>query len=504
MSTARDEMELEADVLAEEQMTSAQVKSRAATGVAMLLGRGVAFQLLGFLGNLVLARLLVPEDFGLVAIGFTVVNVGRFLAVGGLGYALVGRTEAPSRSELRAITGLQLLITSAIGVAAAAVAVGVGGDALVTAVMMLALPLSAFRSPAMLVLQRAMDFKAQVKVEASEVMVNLAWAIPAAALGFGAWSLATAMVVAAAVATTVACVIGPTGFLAPSLRFARIRPILGFGLRFQGVNTSHLAGDVVLTAGIAAIGGVSVLGLWNFAFRILRVPYLLFEAMWHVGFPSFSRLHDAADSPEVGGLLERTVATVAVAVVAVLCPLVASSPALVPLLFGNVWADASRILPGSALALGVYGPIGISGYAYLYARGDSTTALQGSLLCNAVRWATTFALLPGLGVAAIGIGWAAGSFTELPLVAYRTRRACGARLVRRVLWPAVAGSLTGAAGWAVATGLGVNVPSALLSLLIAMAGYAGLMWLFDREDLREALGMLGRAATEARRGIRQA
>jgi O-antigen/teichoic acid export membrane protein len=497
-------MELEADVLAEEQMTSAQVKSRAATGVAMLMGRGVAFQVLGFLGNLVLARLLVPEDFGLVAIGFTVVNVGRFLAVGGLGYALVGRTEAPCRSELRAVTGLQLLITSAIGVGAAAVAVGVGGDALVTAVMMLALPLSAFRSPAMLVLQRAMDFKAQVKVEASEVVVNLAWAIPAAALGFGAWSLATAMVVAAAVATAVACALSPTGFLAPSLRFSRIRPILGFGLRFQGVNASHLAGDVVLTAGIAAIGSVSVLGLWNFAFRILRVPYLLFEAMWHVGFPSFSRLHDAPDGPDVGDLLERTVATVAVAVVAVLCPLVASSPALVPLLFGDVWADATRILPGSAVALGVYGPIGISGYAYLYARGDSTTALQGSLLCNAVRWGTTFALLPGLGVAAIGIGWAAGSFTELPLVAHRTRRACGARLVRRVVPPAVAGSLTGAAGWAVATSLGVNVPSALLSLFIATAGYAGLMWLFDREDVRAALGMIGRAASEARRGIRQA
>jgi O-antigen/teichoic acid export membrane protein len=504
MSATEDEMALEADVLAEEQLTSAQVKSRAATGVAMLMGRGLAFQLLGFLGNLVLARLLVPEDFGLVAIGFTVVNVGRFLAVGGLGYALVGRTEPPGRQELRAITGLQLLITSAVAIVAAAVAIGVGGAALVTGFMMLALPLSAFRSPAMLLLQRSMAFKAQIKVEASEVVVNLAWAIPAAALGFGAWSLATAMVAAATVATAVACVLSPTGFLVPSLEFSRLRSILGFGLRFQGVNASHLAGDVVLTAGIGAIGGVSVLGLWNFAFRILRVPYLLFEAMWHVGFPSFSRLADAPDSPDVRGLLERMVATVAVAVVAVLCPLVASSPALVPLLFGDVWADASLILPGSALALGVYGPIGISGYAYLYARGDSTTALQGSFLSNTVRWGTTFALLPGLGVSAIGIGWAAGAFSELPLVAHRTRKACGARLVRRVLRPAIAGSLTAAAGWMVAESLGVTVLSALLSVVTATVGFAGLMWIFDRAGLKEALGMLSRAASEARQGIKRA
>jgi peptidoglycan biosynthesis protein MviN/MurJ (putative lipid II flippase) len=195
---------------------------------------------------------------------------------------------------------------------------------------------------------------------------------------------------------------------------------------------------------------------------------------------------------------------VAVAVVAVLCPLVASSPALVPLLFCDVWADASLILPGSALALGVYGPIGISGYAYLYARGDSTTALQGSLLSNTVRWGTTFALLPGVGVAAIGIGWAAGAFSELPLVAHRTRRACGAHLVRRVLRPAIAGSLAAAAGWGVADALGVTVPSALLSLVTATGGFAALMWIFARADSKEALGMLRRAASEVRQGISRA
>src|SRR5207248_1251797 len=225
-----ENMSTEAGPIAEEQLTSAQVKGRAATGVALIMGRGLGFQLLGFLGKLVLARLLVPKDFGLVAIGFTVVNVGRFLAVGGLGYAIVGRAEPPDRPELRAVTGVQLLVTSAIGIVAAAVAIGVGGGALVTAFMMLALPLSAFRSPAMLLLQRRMDFKTQVKVDASEVVVNLAWAIPAAALGFGAWSLATAMVVAAAVATAVACVLSPTGFLLPSLEVSRLRSILGFGL----------------------------------------------------------------------------------------------------------------------------------------------------------------------------------------------------------------------------------------------------------------------------------
>jgi len=295
--------------------------------------------------------------------------------------------------------------------------------------------------------------------------------------------------------------VSPVGFLAPAFDLPRLRPILGFGMRFQAVNASHLANDVVLTAGIGAIGGVSVLGLWNFAYRILRVPYLLFEAMWHVGFPLFSRLKDAPEGEDVAPLLERAVATVAVAVVAFLAPLVAASPALIPLLFGEAWTDASLILPGSALALGVYGPIGIGAYAYLYAQGDSTTALQGSFLSNGVRWATTFALLPGIGATAIGVGWAAAAFCEMPLVALRTRRRSGARLVRCVLRPSLAGGLAGTAGWVVASGLGATVPSALLSLATATFGFAALMWVIDRGSLRESWRTIRTTAGEARRGI---
>jgi peptidoglycan biosynthesis protein MviN/MurJ (putative lipid II flippase) len=162
------------------------------------------------------------------------------------------------------------------------------------------------------------------------------------------------------------------------------------------------------------------------------------------------------------------------------------------------------ILPGAALAIGVYGPIGISGYAYLYAQDDSTTALQGSLLSNTVRWGTTFALLPSLDATAIGVGWAAAAFCELPLVASRTRRRSGARLARRVLRPSIAGALAGTAGWVIADSLGVNAPSALLSLVVATLGFAGLMWIFARGDLLEAVRMIRNAGREARQGIKRA
>ena len=482
----------------EPDLTSAEVKTRAARGVALLLGRGIAFQIVGFLGNLVLARLLVPADFGLVALGLTIVNVGRFLAVGGLGYALVGRAEPPTRAELRGLTGLQLVITTAIGGSVALVAIIVGGDALVTALMMLALPMAAIKSPALLLLQRQMRFKEQVQVEATEVVTNLAAAIPLAAAGLGAWSLATSTVVAALASTVTACAVSPAGFVRPSGSFARIRSLLAFGLRYQATSASHLAGDVALIAGIGAIGGLTALGLWNFASRILRLPYLLFEAMWNVGFPAFARLLESSDHEEVGRLLERSVGTFAVVVAAVLAPLVASSPALIPVLFGDVWSDVSYILPGSALALGVYGPIGISAYGYLYARGDARTGFIGSLVGNALRLSVTFALLPSIGVWAIGIGWAAGALGEMPIVVVQVRRVSGAHLLRQVLKPSIIACVTTAAGWAVAVELGNTAASAALAILIALGGFLLLIRILGQTEFEAALAMLRRAATAAR------
>jgi O-antigen/teichoic acid export membrane protein len=483
-------------------MAAGEVKARAATGAVLAMGRGFAFQGLGFLGNLVLARLLVPEEFGLVAIGLAIVNVGQLLAGAGLGSALVAREEPPTRAELAALSGLQLLVTSAIVVLAVAVAAGVGDDALVTAVMVLALPFTAIRTPALLLFQRRLEFVPQVKVEIVEIVVYLAVAITLAALGLGAWSLAIATVVRALIGTLAAVALSPLGFVVPSIRLSRVRSILGFGWRFQAAGISQLTTETALTAGIAALAGLGALGLWSFASRILAIPGLLFGSMWRVGFPAFSRLMQSDDGPEMRHLLERTVGTFAVAASAILCPLVASSPALVPLLFGTDWTDVSLILPGAAIALAIAGPIGMVSSSYFYARGDAGTGLAASIITGAVRLSVTLPLLPALGVVAIGIGWTAGALCAMVFILRRARRASGARLGRRVAGPVASGTLGAAAGWIVADSLGVTVLSAALAVPVAIGLWLLAMLLLARGNLRDGIAMartvLGSAFGRAR------
>jgi O-antigen/teichoic acid export membrane protein len=472
---------------ADEAFSASDVKARAASGVLLLLGRGVLLQAVAFLGNLVLARLLLPRDFGLVAIGLTVVNVGQLLAGAGIGSALIAREEPPTKHELQALVGLQLVLSTVIAGIAAGIAIAVGNAALVTGLIVLALPFTALRTPALLLFERRLQFLAQLKVEVAETVIYLALAVAGAAAGLGAWSLGVATVARAITGTGVANVLCPVGFLVPSLRFSRLASIVGFGWRFQATGVSQLIQDSALTAGIGVIAGLGPLGLWAFAGRILKIPQLLFEAIWRVGFPAFSRLIQSDSNQSTAALLERTVGTFAAGVSLLLCPFVASSPATIPLLFGDKWTDVSLILAGSLIALTVGGPTGIAGNAYLLAKGDASTGLLATTLRGLVQLPVTFALLPSLGVAAIGIGWAAGVVVAMPLVVVRAQRASAARLTSRVVGPAFSGTAGGLGGWLVADALGATVSSAVIAASLACAVWSLLMLLVARATLFDAL-----------------
>ena len=72
---------------------------------------GVLLLVVGLVGNLVLARLLTPRDFGLIALGATVITLATVLADGGLAAAFIRRGGDPGLTELRSLMGIQLAIT---------------------------------------------------------------------------------------------------------------------------------------------------------------------------------------------------------------------------------------------------------------------------------------------------------------------------------------------------------------------------------------------------------
>src|SRR5919199_6136515 len=86
------------------------LRARAAAATGLIGGRAVVIFGVGLVANTVLARLLTPADFGIVAIGAALVTTGTFITSGGLGPSLIVRDRPPTADELAAVLGTLLAI----------------------------------------------------------------------------------------------------------------------------------------------------------------------------------------------------------------------------------------------------------------------------------------------------------------------------------------------------------------------------------------------------------
>ena len=148
--------------------------------------------------------------------------------------------------------------------------------------------------------------------------------------------MASASVVRALIGSIVLLsVLVPSARLLPSLSWARMRPLLRFGLQFQAVGIVNWLRDLGTNAAIAILAGVSALGVWSVAFRILQIPLVFLSSLWRVSFPAMSKLVAAAKT-SVRRSNEHWRVTAVVSGL-ILAPLVAATPAWVPAFLGSQW-----------------------------------------------------------------------------------------------------------------------------------------------------------------------
>jgi O-antigen/teichoic acid export membrane protein len=470
-------------------MQGHEVRRRAIAGVASLTIRGAVVRVIGFGGTVVLARLLVPHDFGLVAFGATLMFFARYLADGGIAAALIRTREDPPLADLQALLGLQLAITSVFAGATAIAASPFGTEGRIVAVMVASLPLTALRVPGTIVLERRLSYGPLVVVDVLETFSYFAWAIGTIEIfHWGVWGLATGAVVRAIVATVAIGFVSPVGLPRPTLAWRRVREPLGFGIRFQGVGLVRVIGDQSVNLGTAAIASVSTLGLWSLAGRFLMVPTMAFEALWRVGYPAMSRLLGSGENPRA--ILERGTALVATATGAMLVPLVGSTPALVPALFGSKWNAAASVIPWASLGLMVSGPISVTASGYLYAVGDVRAVLRSTAFSGAAFAGVGLGLLPVLGVTALGLGAMSSAFVEAFVLARAMSIHSSASIASPLGIPTMAACGAAGAGWVITASLQPTLVAAVLGGLAAEGIYLACLLVIRRSLVSDMSGML--------------
>ncbi len=452
-------------------------------------------KVLSLAANVVLARLLTPRDFGLVAFGASLVTIARLLADGGIGLALILGPSEPERRDLAALLGFQLVGSTTIVGAVALVALPFGEAGRVTSLIALSIPLAVWGSPGAIILERQLSYRTIASVEVIGVVTYLGCATASVALGAGVWGLASAMALGPAVQSLATVLLVPAGRVRPQLAWARVRRLLGFGTRFQAAGLVDLAYQQGVNVGTASLVGIPNLGRWTFVTNLMQVPLDLLTIFVRVSFPSIARLMDAGQDP--AGRLEEFMRIVAVSWGILIAGIVGTAPASIDVIFGTSWHPAIAVLPWVGAAYTLSGPMGVVLVGYLYARGQAGTILRIKILDTVVGLAAAMALLPIFGITALGIGMVVQVLAQMFLYRGAIRRWARVRVLLAILPQAGATALAAGAGWYTAWELGPHPLALAGSALATGAVYSGCTALVSRTVLRETLSLL-RAGLGAR------
>jgi lipopolysaccharide exporter len=473
--------------------------------------RGIPWTLLSYafsklvtvLSMVVLARLLVPDDFGIVALATLAVQIFNVLGTFGLSGVLVVRQDLDARG-MGTILTLMLAFGALVAlvlVALSPVVADLFDEPRLTGVLA-ALSTMVFLAGFVwfyeTLMQRELEFRKRFISLMVQSVVYASLAISLASLGAGVWSLVVGQIGGMAAFGVALCLLAPY----------RVRPAFDAG----EARASFVAGRGFLLHGslavveqnidyiaVGRILGTTQLGFYSVAYRIGELPYLaIADPVAKVTFPGFARMrHRGEDvtAPFLSAL--RMVALVA-------CPLgifvSAAAEPFTAALFGDRW-------------LTMIGPLSVLG---IWAAVRPVQATVGWLL-NSIGEAWVMAvssvlvfipLIPGLVVAAelggiTAVAWVmladlTASLLVLGIVAARRAGVPAVSQLRAVSPVAASCAVTWAAVWAVARAMSDTAPGLALAAcaLTALATYVAMVSVTEPGLLRHALAQVGRALGE--------
>jgi O-antigen/teichoic acid export membrane protein len=308
---------------------------------------------------LILARLLAPADFGLLAIAVVAVEFLMHITNFGMVPALVQRADVEkSHYDAAWTVGLLRAVgVSAVVVLAAPLIADVFGEPRATNVIrLLSLRpvLQAVASIGIARLTRDLHFRTLAILWIIEALASTIVAV-ALARPLGVWALVISALSGPAVFSVLSYVAAPHR---PRLQLqsAAIAELIRFGRWVFLTGLIALAGRTVLQATVSRRLGVVELGLYSLAARLAFLPAeATAEVVGAVAFPLFSRLQ--SDAGKTAAAFRALFTGLCVVVLPMVGLVVVLAPSIVDEVLGEKWVGTVPIigLLASVSAIGLIG-----------------------------------------------------------------------------------------------------------------------------------------------------
>jgi PST family polysaccharide transporter len=370
-------------------------------GAATFAGQGAKlFLQLG--STMILARLLTPKDFGLVAMVAAVTGFIMVFKDLGLSMATVQRAQI-NHGQVSTLFWINVAISATLMLITLALAPVVAWFykeprlIAVTAVLSTAFPLGGLTVQHQALLRRQMRLSAVATIDVVSMAAGVLAAISSALAGWGYWALVW-MQIATAATTAAGAWIASGWRPGWPVRRSGVRSMLAFGSYLTGFSFSNYFTRNLDGILIGRFCGAQPLGMYSRAYSLLLFPIgQVIAPMTGVAVPALSQLQ--RDPNRYRSYYLRAVKTIAYLTFPLVIALAVLARELVGLVLGGQWLAASPIF--MVLAVAAFWQPVVSTVGWVYVSLGQTRRMFAWSCIEAPL--TVLFLLLGLPWGAIGV-----------------------------------------------------------------------------------------------------
>ena len=322
---------------------SNSLKGRTLRALSWSFLESVSLRSVQFFTGILLARLLVPEQFGIVGMLTIFIAVAQCFLDSGFGTALIQKKE-PTQTDFCSIFYFNILVAliaaGFLSLIAPWIAAFYGQPILtpLTRVLSLTIVINSFGLIQSTILTRKIDFKIQTKVSFLASVLSGIAGVALAATGFGVWSLAGQQLSAAFSRTVFLWIFHSWR---PSWVFSlkSLREMFGFASRVLASGLlNEIFGNIYLLV-IGKLFSAAALGFFSRAKSLEEFPSRTLAGMvGRVTLPVFSSMQD--DRARVKRALKKALTTLVLVNFPMMIGLCLIARPLVLVLFTDVWSNS--------------------------------------------------------------------------------------------------------------------------------------------------------------------
>lgn len=451
------------------------LKSKTVRGVAWSFVERFSVQGITFLLELIIARIVGPDNYGLIAMLAIFMSVSQVFIDGGFSSALIQRqqrNEADFSTTFYINTGISLTLYLLLFMTAPLIAQFFGHPILcsITRVYSLNLIFNSLVAVNKTKLIIAVDFKTQSKISFFSALISGLIGITLAFMGWGVWAI-----VWQAVACSVLNVMFSFYYVRwfPGAKFstASFRNLFGFGSKLLVANLISSVYAKIYDVVIGKKFSANLLGLYSRADKFNQFASSNISGiLQRVSFPVLSEIQD--DDKRLLAAYRKYLQMSALIVFPLIMGLCGIARPLIQLLLGDEWMGCVPLLQILSFAY-LWDCVVIVNLNLIYVKGHSDYVLRLEIIKKTIAFAILLLSLP-FGLVAICLGRVVYAIVSFYLNTYYTNKLLNygfATQLRELLPFIILAICVAAMGWLFSWLISNSWLSLLASLTVCPAVY---------------------------------